>query len=157
MRNIDTTVITPLHSIEYLNSQNNISHTRFLLYHWKKSLYRKKSSPTLGVSGLLKGEGSAEQFSLSNESSLCLCANFLFSASAIRAAGSDEHATPLLLRLLTGVPPGDLQIQIHTQYWTSNAAVLKVWACKIHTSAQNAVWLDSGLWASLTWRAWQAL
>lgn len=75
---------------------------------WMRPWLRLVWGRILGVSGLLKGEGSAEQFSLPNESSLCLCANFLFSASAIRAAGSDEHTTPLLLRLLTGVPPGDL-------------------------------------------------
>lgn len=63
---------------------------------------------TRGVSGLLNGEGSAEWFSLSNDLSRSLCANFLFNASAIRAAGSDGHTVPLLLLFRKGVPPGDL-------------------------------------------------
>lgn len=98
-----------------VNSQNNT--TPIVLLSTEINVSRKRGRrPTLGVSGLLKGEGSAERFSLPNESSLCLCANFFFSASAMRAAGSDEHAMPLLFRLLTGVPPGDLQIQTHVQY-----------------------------------------
>lgn len=64
---------------------------------------------TLGVSGLPNGESSSE-FSLSEELLWRCWANFLFSASAIRAAGSFSNAAPPLLRLfLTGVPPGDLQ------------------------------------------------
>lgn len=64
---------------------------------------------TCGASGLLNGDCSSE-FSLSDESSWRCWANFLLSASAIRAAGSLSAAGPPLLRLLlTGVPPGDLQ------------------------------------------------
>lgn len=64
---------------------------------------------TLGVSGLPNGESSRE-FSLSEELLWRCWANFLLSASAIRAAGSLSNAAPPLLRLLlTGVPPGDLQ------------------------------------------------
>lgn len=64
---------------------------------------------TLGVSGLPKGDSSSE-FSLSEELLWRCWANFLFSASAIRAAGSLRDAAPPLLRLLvTGVPPGDLK------------------------------------------------
>lgn len=63
----------------------------------------------MGVSGLPNGDSSTE-FSLSEE--LCRCwANFRFSASAIRAAGSPSDAEGPLLRLLTGVPPGDLRTQ----------------------------------------------
>lgn len=63
---------------------------------------------TLGVSGLPNGDTSSE-FSLSEELLWRCWANFLFSASAIRAAGSLSSAAPPLLRLLlTGVPPGDL-------------------------------------------------
>lgn len=64
---------------------------------------------TLGISGLPNGESSSE-FSLSAELLWRCWANFLFSASAIRAAGSPSNAAPPLLRLLLiGVPPGDLQ------------------------------------------------
>lgn len=63
----------------------------------------------MGVSGLPNGDRLSE-FSLSNELLWRCWANFLFSASAIRAAGSLRDAgTPLLHFLLTGVPPGDLQ------------------------------------------------
>lgn len=67
---------------------------------------------TLGVSGLPNGDSSSE-FSLSEEMLWRLLANFLFSASAMRAAGSlREAGAPLLRLLLTGVPPGDLHRNI---------------------------------------------
>lgn len=64
---------------------------------------------TFGTSGLPNGERSSE-FSLSEELLWRCLANFLFNASAMRAAGSLSNAAPPLLRLLpTGVPPGDLE------------------------------------------------
>jgi len=66
---------------------------------------------TRGLSGLPNGESSTE-FSLSEELLLWRCANFLRSASAMRAAGSSAEggALPPLRRPFTrGLPPGDLR------------------------------------------------
>lgn len=66
---------------------------------------------TFGVSGLPNGDKSSE-FSLSDELLRRFWANFLFNASAMRAAGSPRDAEmPVLRLLLTGVPPGDLKTQ----------------------------------------------
>lgn len=76
---------------------------------WRRPWLRLVWRGTLGISGLPNGESSSE-FSLSAELLWRCWANFLFSASAIRAAGSPSNAAPPLLRLLLiGVPPGDLQ------------------------------------------------
>lgn len=77
----------------------------FLTSQRSQRIYGKQ---TLGDSGLPKGESSRE-FSLSEEVLWRRWVNFFFSASAIRAAGSLSNAVPPLLRLLTGLPPGDLQ------------------------------------------------
>jgi len=80
-------------------------------HRWMRPWLRLVCGGIFGVSGLPNGESSSE-FSLSEELLWRCWANFLFSASAIRAAGSLSNAAPPLLRLLLiGVPPGDLSTE----------------------------------------------